>query len=259
VELLRGAATSLEVVHALVLRETRTRFGRSQLGYLWALLEPSLLILTFWALFSLTHRAPPPGMDLFGFVATGVVPYTLFASSVHRVAEAIHGNKALLYYPQVRPFELVLARAGLEAATYGAVLLLLLGGRALWQQQLAVDEPLQLLAGMALASLLGSGLGALFMALGQLSATADRARGPLLRPLFWVSGIFFTAEALPERVREVFLLNPVLHAVELVRDGLYADYDAVHASAGYAGGGALLLVAAGLLAERGVRRRIEVT
>ena len=40
--LLRGLWLSAEVVHALVLRETRTRFGGHKLGYAWALLEPIL-------------------------------------------------------------------------------------------------------------------------------------------------------------------------------------------------------------------------
>jgi len=35
---LRGLVVQGEVIHALILRETRTRFGAYQLGYLWALL-----------------------------------------------------------------------------------------------------------------------------------------------------------------------------------------------------------------------------
>ena len=44
---MRGSLTQLQVVHALLLRETKTRFGANQLGYLWALIEPSLVIAMF--------------------------------------------------------------------------------------------------------------------------------------------------------------------------------------------------------------------
>jgi capsular polysaccharide transport system permease protein len=197
-------------------------------------------------------------MDLFSFIATGVVPYTLFSSSVRRVAEAINGNKSLLYYPQVRPIDLVMARSALEAATFSAVFLLLLGGRALYVQELQVESPLHVIAGMATASLLGTGFGMIFCALGQIAPSVDRARGPLMRPRFWISGIFFTAEMVPEAMRDVALANPVLHATELVRAGWFHDYSARHVELGYVAAWLLALLFAGLLLERAVRRKIEM-
>ena len=118
---------TFEVVHALALRETRTRFGAHKLGYLWALVEPTLMILTFYILFALASRAAPTGMTLFSFIATGIIPYLLFANTVKRVAEAINGNKALLFYPQVNPIDLVIARVFLEFTTYVGVFLVLMG------------------------------------------------------------------------------------------------------------------------------------
>src|SRR5690348_850975 len=81
-----GLVIQSEVVFAVILRETRTRFGANKLGYLWALLEPSIMIGTFYTFYRIIGRASPPGMDLFSFIATGVVPYTLFTNSVVRVA-----------------------------------------------------------------------------------------------------------------------------------------------------------------------------
>lgn len=254
----RGVAQQLEVVHAIVLREIRTRFGAQKLGYLWALLEPSIVILTFYWFFRITDRHPPEGMDLFSFIATGVVPYTLFANSVVRVSEAINGNKSLLYYPQVRPIDLVMARSALEAATFAAVFLLILGGRALYVQELRVDSPLHVIGGMATASLLGTGFGMIFCALGQIIPAVERARGPLMRPLFWISGVFFTVGMLPEGVRAALLLNPVLHTTEVVRDGWFHGYVG-HQSATYTFAWILALLLAGLLLERAVRRKIEMT
>jgi capsular polysaccharide transport system permease protein len=257
--LLRGLLPQLEVVFALVLRETRTRFGAQRIGYLWALLEPILVILTFDLLFHLAGRGTPPGMDVFGFIATGFVPYQLFAASARQVAESINGNRSLLYYPPVQPIDLAIARAALEAATYLAVFAVLMGGHALWQQRLEIDDLLVLLSGFALAALLGSSLGLVFCCLGQISKAVDRARGPLLRPLFWISGVFFTAEAVPGHVRELALANPVLSAVELVRAGWYSSYGLEHARPGWVLAWIGLLAVVGLALERIVRRRIEVT
>ena len=255
----RGLALQAEVVHALVLRETRTRFGAHQLGYVWALAEPILSILTFFVLFRVLKRGAPEGMDLFSFVATGLVPYTLFSSSANRVAEAINGNQALLYYPQVRPLDLVIARSVLEAATHGAVFLVLLGVHALWIQELEIDNILLTLLGFILAGALGTSLGVVFCFLGQLSNAVERARGPMMRPLFWISGIFFTAASLPDQVRDVMLWNPVLHITELVRDGWFVSYSSDHLQVAYVCMWILALGTAGLLLERLVRKRIELT
>jgi capsular polysaccharide transport system permease protein len=255
---LRGVVVQAEVVHAIILRETRTRFWAQRLGYLWAIIEPVLVILTFYALFRLAGRTAPAGMDVWSFVATGLVPYRLFSSCAGRVAEAVNGNKAILYYPQVVPLDLALARGILETATFVAVFALLLGGHAVWQGAFAADSLAATLAGLGLAGLLGTTLGLVFCALGQVWPSVDRARGPLLRPLFWVSGVFFTAAALPENVRRVLCWNPVLHAVELVRAGWFEGYGADHADPVYALRWVLGLSLLGLLLERRVRRRIDL-
>ena len=56
------------VIHALIIRETRTRFGDSRLGYGWALIEPILHIALLSAVFSLLmHGNPPIGTHFFVF------------------------------------------------------------------------------------------------------------------------------------------------------------------------------------------------
>ena len=248
-----------EVVHALTIRETRTRFGAHQLGYLWALVEPALMILTFYVLFAFAGRPAPTGMTLFSFVATGICPYLVFSSTVTRVSNSISGNKPLLYYPQVHPLDVVIGRVFLEFTTYVGVFLVLLGIEILVLQEFHIADPLLVVMGFALASLLGTGLGLVFLGLSQLSKAAERAQGPLMRPFFWVSGIFFTAAGMPAGARDHVLWNPVLHSVELCRAGWFERYDDTYANPMYAFTWAVGLLLVGLLLERVVRRKIDLT
>src|SRR5205085_8269171 len=55
-----AAQTQARVIHALIIRETRTRFGESKLGYGWALLEPVLHILMLSLVFAVMMRGRPP-------------------------------------------------------------------------------------------------------------------------------------------------------------------------------------------------------
>lgn len=248
-----------EVIHALTIRETRTRFGAHQLGYLWALVEPALMILTFYVLFAFVGRAAPTGMTLFSFVATGICPYLVFSSTVSHVAQSINGNKSLLYYPQVNPMDVVFARVFLELTTYIGVFLALLGIEIIVLQKVSIADPLLIVEGFALASILGAGLGLVFLGLSQLSKVAERAQGPLMRPFFWVSGIFFTAAGLPAGAREHVLWNPVLHCVELCRAGWFPRYEDTHASPIYVLSWAMGLLLFGLMLEVYVRRKIDLT
>lgn len=256
---LEGVATQVRVVHALVLRETKTRFGTHRLGYLWALLEPSFWIITFYALYQLGGRHAPAGMPTIPFLAVGILSYELFSKTADRGSLAVSANRALLFYPHVQTLDLVLARTVLEAATYAVTFAVIVGAHALIVQELVVDSLLSTLWGMALASLLGASLGLLLCALSVLSPTVERMKGPLMRPLFWTSGLFFTAESLPSRIRDVLLWNPVLHCVEIVRDGWFPQYHAHHANATYVLYWIVGLAFAGLTLERAVRRRVEVT
>lgn len=64
------------VIQALIIRETRTRFGDSKLGYGWAVLEPILHITMLSAVFSLMMQGRPPiGTHFFIFYFTGLVRY----------------------------------------------------------------------------------------------------------------------------------------------------------------------------------------
>ena len=67
----RAAFVNLQVVHALILRETRTRYGRHHLGYLWAMATPLSWIGMFAAMGYLMDRQPPQGMGMVGCMAAG--------------------------------------------------------------------------------------------------------------------------------------------------------------------------------------------
>ncbi|MBX3127612.1 MAG: ABC transporter permease [Polyangiaceae bacterium] len=256
---MRELLVQLRVIRALVLRETRTRFGQYRLGYVWALIEPLLWIATFGGMYLLLDRPAPNGLPLVAFLATGIVPFLLFRETSGRVVPAIDANKGLLFYPLVRPLDLVAARVLLEFATHMVVLGILLSTLAVLQGGVRIDNVLVLLTGLLLASGLGAGMGLVFCGLSVFTSSAERVHGPLLRPLFWTSAIFFSSDTLPEPARSALLYNPVLHAVELVRDGWFAGYHPRDISMAYPAVWVLVLLFLGLTLERVARRRIQLT
>jgi capsular polysaccharide transport system permease protein len=254
-----GLAIQRRVINAVILREVRTRFGRHQLGYIWAFAESLFWVLTFAGIHYAMGAHPPAGMDLLAFFATGIITFILFRSTLSRCQASIIGNRPLLFFPQVRPLDVATARAMLEAATLLAVFVGLLGANALWIGELSIDAPLRVLLGLGGAWLLGLGLGMCALGLSVYFPVTDQIVPILLRPLFFISGLFFTLNDLPGELRDYLVYNPVIHAVELVRDGWFVGYQANYVDLWYLGGWILFTVYAGLLLERFARRRVELT
>ncbi len=257
--LARGLLVQHQVVHALVLRETRTRFGSHQLGYFWALANPVMFVGTFAVMLHITGRGAPLGMDVNSFLATGFLTFFFFRDVANRGSGAVKANKGLLFYPQVHPLDLIAARTQLEITTLAVVFVLVMGGNALWQQQFNIDDPLLVVVGLALAAGIGASLGLVLCAIAVFSNSVERISGFALRPLFWVSGLFFTANDLPPQARDVLLYNPLLHCIELVRTGWFPAYDSRYADWAYPAIWAVGLAFVGLTLERVARQHVEVT
>jgi len=255
-----GLSGQFEVLNALILREIKTRFGDHSLGYLWAVIGPSLWIGTFVAMFYFVGRSAPSGMDVVSFIATGLIPYSLFRESMFRSVNAVSANKGLLFYPQIQPLDLVLARAVLEFVTSFVVFCVIIFVASMWQGTTPrVADWLAFVFGFAGAAGLGASLGLVLLGLSVFAPTIERLLGPMLRPLFWFSGVFYTANGLPSVAREVLLYNPVLHVVELVRTGWFVEYRSQDASPGYVCAWIVTMTFLGLVIERAAKRRLELT
>ena len=202
-----GLQAQLQVIHALVLRESRTRYGAHQLGYIWALLEPLLWVLTFYGIFYFTSRHIHYGMDIVSFITTGIIPYQMFRETMSQSQTAIKANTSLLFYPQVHPLDLVIARVSLEVVTLVTVFVIIMGTHSLYLGELHIDNLLAVMSGLLLASLLGASIGLFFNALTVYTKLIDRVVPILMRPLFFISGLFFTVNELPEKARDCAIVE----------------------------------------------------
>ena len=81
--------------------------------------------------------------------------------------------------------------------------------------------------------MLGGGLG-MIICVGQLRFPELGKIVPLLtRPLFFISGLFFSLNDIPSQYHHYLLWNPILHAIELIRNACYPGYNADSLSMGY--------------------------
>lgn len=217
-------AGSLDRLAALVVRERKTRFSGGALASLWAFVTPVAWIVIVVLAFQYLGRTVPIHAPMALFVATGILPYAVFRQTVTSLMRSVIANRYLAYLQPVGPADILLASAVLELLNTVILAVLLFGGALLLLDAAFPDDLLRVLLGLGLAWGLGAGFGHLAATLGQWSDTLSRVIPLALRPLFWLSGVFFTATELGGAAQAALWWNPLFHAIEILREGFFLGY-----------------------------------
>jgi capsular polysaccharide transport system permease protein len=244
------------VVFTLFLRELGVRFGRFRLGYIWAILEPVAFISILSFVRMQWGRGPVAGVDYPVFFASGILAYLVFTHIANSSLTAIENNQGLFNYRQVKPFDSVLSRALLELGISVASAIVIFSGLKYLGFQFHWNNTLGVITTVALLFLLSLGFGLIASILGPLFNDAKKVIPLLIRPLFFISGIFFAADQIPEPYRTYLLLNPLLHVTELIRENMFVEFQSRGGSFAYLSGWTLVMLFAGLLVYRKYRIKI---
>lgn len=215
------------VIFAIMIRESRTRYGSSNIGYAWAIVDPLATLAVFVGIFSLLGRTSPVPAPISVFFVTAIVPLFFWRGSVGQAANAISASLGLLTYPQVMPADVVIGRLLLEAATTVVVFMLFLVGLNLLigvSPTWFFGDPPQLL--LATLGLFYFTLGCCFLSssLARVLPIWPNIWGYMSRPVWLLSGIFFTLEQLPSGVRGYMAYNPVAHMIEWMRSAMIPTF-----------------------------------
>lgn len=255
---LRGFRVQGRVVHALVLREVQTRFGRQHLGFLWLFIEPLLLasaIATFkWAA---EYNTAYAGISVFVFALVSYLPYFCFRAIVGRAPGALHQNMTLLYHARIKLIDVVIARHVLEALSVLAVMTLITIGVVLWGDVVPANIPL-LFLGLLLLFLYAHGLGLMAAAAAAAWPMTERLIHPLVYLSLPLSGALVALHAVDPALRDVLLWNPQAHIHEMIRDSFFGPALPSHYSIAYVCFWVGLFNLLGLAALRAVRPSLEL-
>ena len=93
-QLIREIQKNRELIWALALKELQVRYKRSALGFLWALLNPLLMMMILTMVFSTVMRVPVHDYPI--FLISTLLPWTFFSQSLAYSVESIVSNGDLL-------------------------------------------------------------------------------------------------------------------------------------------------------------------
>lgn len=254
---LKSLSIQLRVIRALLMREVITRFGRHNVGVLWLVGEPMLFTLGVAALWSAAGMSHGSGLPIIAFAITGYSSVLMWRNSVSRTNSAIHQNFSLLYHRNVQVIDVFLTRILLElAGATGSFIVLAtfftLGG---WIRP--PEDLLAVMQGWLMLAWFGAALSLTVGAATAYSELIERLWHPTSYLLFPLSGAAFMVEWLPPNAREVVLLLPMVHGVELLREGYFGSRVHTHYDLGYMAMCCLVLTLMGLFLVRDAGRRAE--
>lgn len=213
------------VVMALFLREVQTRFGTKSWGYLWAVLDPLSMVIAFSLIKSAISERSMPGVDFPIFLATGILTYNFFKSTMTSALNAFESNSALFVYKYVKPIDTLFARFVLEFLVMCFAISFFLSVGFYFGLDISVKNFNYVLVAILWFGIFGFSMGILFAVLSVFYENFKKIISFLLTPLFFLSGLLYTVDSLPPFARELILYNPVIHFVEMIHGNYFLELD----------------------------------
>jgi capsular polysaccharide transport system permease protein len=254
---MRSLAIQRRVMGALLMREVITRFGRDNLGVLWLVGEPMLFtmgVASLWIALGLNHGS---GIPIVAFAITGYSSVLVWRNTVGRCNSAIQQNINLLYHRNVRVIDVMATRILIEVCgASGSFIVLSVFFIAIEFVAPPVDM-LQVLGGWLMLVWFGAALALTMGALTSYSELIERIWHPTAYLLFPLSGAAFMVDWLPPAFQKTVLLIPMVHGVEMVREGFFGNTVRTHYDVAYMATCCLVLTLTGLFLTHDAARRVE--
>lgn len=246
----------IRVIAALFMREVITRFGRHNIGFFWIFVEPMLFtvgVTTLWYFASANHGSSLP---IVAFALTGYSSVLLWRNMPGRCVSAIEPNLALLFHRQVKLMDVYIARILLEfaGATMSFVILSMFYISVDWMAP--PEDVLKVIFAWILLAWFGGALALVIGTLAFFSETVEKLWHPMSYIIFPLSGSAFLVEVLPPAAQKVVLILPMVHGIELLREGFFGSK--VHSiyDLSYMINVTLVMTLVGLLLLRAVANRV---
>lgn len=254
----QGLQTQRRVIHALMIRELITRFGRENIGFLWMMVEP-LLFASLVAVIWRYMRGPEEhGVGIIAFVVTGYIPITLFRHVVSRSVAIFQANGSLLYHRQVHVLDFVVVRFLIEMLG-GMMAFLFIASLLICFDVFPVPaDPGLMIGGWLVYCVFSFAICLVVAPLSEMSEVLEKFIPVLTYVMIPFSGSFNMVSWLSPSLRKYVLWSPFVHGVEMMRGGIWGSTLEVTYDIWYPMGVSMLVAAVGLALCRHVRRSLVV-
>lgn len=252
----RSLAIQARVIGALLMREILTRYGRHNIGFLWLFVEPMMFTLGVTALWSATKATHGSNIPIVAFAVTGYSSVLLWRNMPGRCSNAIAPNLSLMYHRHVKVIDIFASRILLEIAgtTTSFVTLTLFFAAIGWMKM--PEDIVKIMFGWFMLAWFGAALALLIGALSERSEIIEKIWHPMSYLLFPLSGAVFMVDWLPPAAQKFVLMLPMVHGVEILREGYFGSAVRAHYDIAYMAIVCLCMTLVALAQVRDISRKV---
>lgn len=241
-----------EMIFSLVRRDLRGRYKASLLGFLWTFINPLCQILVYSFVFSMIMRT---GIEQFYvYLISGMIPWIFFSSAVSGGTMCIKNQSEMvkkIYFPrEVLPISFVTS-AFINMLFCFIMIFLVVGvsGRG-FNVVALLFLPLVMIVEYVMAlgfTMIVSGLTVYFRDMEHIVSV-------IMMAWIYLTPIMYTVEMVPEKLRGVYLINPMTPVVQAYQQILYYKQIPEMGTLGLAALFALIILVIGVIAFRKLER-----
>ena len=213
-----------EIINTLVIKDIKSRFYGNRLAFIWNLLNPLAWIGALLIFFSIVGKQVPIYTDIISFLIPGMLAYILFRNTINSIMRSKKTSQPIIHFHSVTSHRIITAAALIELLNCGGAFLLLIFLNYIIYDKIECNDLLVMIYGYFCAWGTGLAFGCLFVELTTINPMFDKILPIILRPVFWISGVFYTANELPEWLTDLSIMNPLFQSIEIIRDGTFLSY-----------------------------------
>lgn len=230
------------LIWTLAWGEFKQRYKNSVLGYFWSLLEPLLMLVVLYVVFSNLMRIQVEYYQL--FLLLGIILWNFLSRATSMGLNAILGKPSMvqkIYFPR----EILVLSSCITALLMSIFeSLVFIAFMAVFQVPLSANliyVPLILV----ILFLVSLGLSLALAALNVFYRDVQFIWAVILQAGFFATPILYPITIFPETLQGIFLLNPMAHIIMAARDAIIYSTPAAAGSLLYAGVMAVLVLLIG--------------
>lgn len=220
VQFLRNLVERRSLLFQLVRRDFQQRFIGSAVGWIWGVIHPLVLLVSWWFVFEhlMQFKLPPNqftnNYPLYLFA--GMLPWLLFSDTVQRSATSLLDQSNLIT-KTVFPSEIVPLAVFLSTlVSHGLALALIIAAAGVMLNQISIFLIL-LPIYVFVVGLLAVGVGWVVASLHVFQRDTAQVLSVILQFWFWLTPIFVTDELYKGKAHWLLVANPLSHIVRSYR------------------------------------------
>lgn len=225
-QVIRELWASRRVLGVLIRRDLKVRYADSMLGYLWTVLEPLMMSLIYWLVFTqIFHRSVGEDPYII-FLLAGMLPWMWFTTALTDGAKSLRSQRKLIASTSMPRQIWVLRSLGaktveflLTIPVFVLFLLIYMPTGMNWRMVLIP-------VGFVLEIVLLLGLGLLLAPITMIMRDVEPLIRIFTRAFFYLSPIIYALgdvldSGMPEAAKILFMLNPIAGILQCFRAGFF--------------------------------------